>query len=96
MNKDKVTVINLGWSACYIVNVKDVTPLLEILNRSQPVDRRWADGAYWVLKEKGEGKISIEQDGCPVVTGDNFKIIAEAVEAAKKEEEAKAREEAEF
>lgn len=85
------TIIRIGSYAAFVVETKDVSPLLGIFERATPVDRRWMDdGARWVLADEHAVEIVQDRSPLPLLTKEQCDAIRESERVAR---EAKAAEE---
>ena len=79
-------VISIGSYASFLIDAKDITPLMQIIERMTPVDRRWMDdGAVWVLTKDRE--VEIKRDSRPVISLAEYDERREAEVAAREAKE---------
>ena len=87
-NKGSVkNVITIGPYASFIIDAKDISPLMAILERMTPVDRAWfEDGSAWVLEDQRE--INLVRDEKPVITKEEREVRREKDAETRKAREA--------
>ena len=76
--------VSLGYGATFKVDSKDISALLQILDRSEKVDRRYVgDDSFWVIENDRYGRLTINQDANEVISHAEYERRKEAYDEAR-------------